>query len=333
MSNYCKISFLLVVGSLLGRETNSTSAINGALDVRIPTYDQEGRINWELRAKEVDAVQEGVYLAKEPMIFLLEDQKPATIARSNYGLFNTQKGVANGSGYLLVEGEGFEAIGKPWTFEEDRASATNRLAFSEHGKIGFEEEVDSYFGKANGVGASNPSSNTEENNSVYKDREPDFSKDFPTTAYGDKIYLDDLGDGKKRFLLEKDVLIKMKDLESNTSETGFTTISCDWAEILIGKDGNDSAFDSFGMISQIHALGKVELIQPMRKSSADELKWTEESAQVVLLGSAKVSHKKWGEAQGEKIIISEKNGRAEVIGGNEGRSRVLLPALNKIKSQ
>jgi len=333
VSNYSKIYFLFLAGSLLARETNSTSAIHGAFDVRIPTYDQEGRINWELQAKEVDTVKEGIYLAKEPRIFLLDEQRPATIARSNSGVFDTEKGVANGSEYLLVEGEGFEAIGRPWTFEEDRATSTNRLAFSEHGKIGFEEEVDSDFVKANGGVASNPSLDTEGNVSVFNDTEPEFSKDFPTTAYGDKIYLDDLGDGKKRFLLQKDVLIKMKDLESNTSEEGFTTISCDWAEILIGKDGNDSTFDSFGMISQIHALGNVKLIQPLRKSSADELKWTEDSAQVELLGSAKVFHKKWGEAQGEKIIISEKNGRAEVIGGNEGRSRVLLPALNKIKSE
>ena len=40
-------------------------------------------------------------------------------------------------------------------------ASTNRLAFSEHGKIGFEEEVDSEFVKANGGVASNPSLDTD----------------------------------------------------------------------------------------------------------------------------------------------------------------------------
>ena len=60
-----------------------------------------------------------------------------------------------------------------------------------------------------------------------------------------------------------------------------------------------------------------------------ELKWKDDSGVVELFGDAKVFHKEWGEAQGEKIIIWEKDGRAEVIGGNQGRSRLLLPALNK----
>ena len=40
-------------------------------------------------------------------------------------------------------------------------------------------------------------------------------------------------------------------------------------------------------------------------------------------------HQQWGEAQGEEIIIHENDGRAEVIGGSEGRSRLILPPLGK----
>ena len=41
------------------------------------------------------------------------------------------------------------------------------------------------------------------------------------------------------------------------------------------------------------------------------------------------NNQKWGVAIGEHIILLEEDGRAEVIGGNKGRSKLLLPALNK----
>ena len=131
-----------------------------------------------------------------------------------------------------------------------------------------------------------------------------------------------------QFLLQTDVLIEMQDMESNGSDPIISTISCDWAELFLGSDGNSST-NLFGSISKIHALGKVKLNQPLRESSADELKWSEESGQVNLHGNAKVSHQKWGVALGEHIILLEEDGRAEVIGGNQGRSKLFLPALNK----
>jgi lipopolysaccharide export system protein LptA len=76
----------------------------------------------------------------------------------------------------------------------------------------------------------------------------------------------------------------------------------------------------------------VKLNQPLRKSSAGELRWSQESGLVYLFKNAKVFHQKWGEAQGEEIIIHENDGHAEVIGGSEGRSRLILPPLGKNKS-
>jgi len=318
----------LIVGFLLTITLYSNPAANGAFEVRIPTYDQEGRINWELQAKEVDTIDDGVYSAKKPKMFILENSKPATIATSDSGTFNIGKGSANGSDYMVVEGEGFEAIGRPWTFEENNEDARNRLAFSEHGKIGFEEEVDSGFGTGVVKNPSHSSIDTDAGTSEFSYKEPEFSKEYPTTAFGNKIFLDDLGDGKRRFILIEDVYIKMMDLDSNSSMHQFSTITCDWAEIFLGKE-NNSTFESFGKITQIHALGNVKLNEPLRKSSADELRWSQQSAQVDLFGNAKVFHQEWGEAKGEKIIILEEDGRAEVIGGNQGRSRVLLPPLNK----
>ena len=208
------------------------------------------------------------------------------------------------------------------------------MAFSERGKIGFESVVDSGFVTGAGQFAQSKKPGNSVNTNT-PDSNYDFSKDFPTTAWGEKIDIFDHGDGKRRILLENDVFIKMVDTENNSTEEKFSTISCEWAEIYLGKDSNGSA-DSFGKISQIHALRDVKLNQPLRKSSAMELKWKDDSGVVELFGDAKVFHKEWGEAQGEKIIIWEIDGRAEVIGGNQGRSRLLLPpstrlTLNDIK--
>ena len=300
----------------------------GAYDVRIPTYSAEGRINWELEAEEVDVNKDGTYSARYPRIFLLEDQKPSTIASSKTGIFKIDQGEAKGTNNLFVQGLGFEAVGKPWAFKENIEKGKNRLSFSKHGKIGFEGSFIAGLDFKDSVKDLVKNNRNVPRNSPASLDEPKLSKDFPTTAYGKKIVIDDLGGGKRRFLLKDDVFIKMKDTESNSSEVEFSTILCDSAEIFMGKDYNiKSRTDTFGRISQIHAVGNVRLNQPLRSSSANELKWSEENQQVILLGNANVSHQKWGEAQGEKIIISQKDGRAEVIGGSRGRSRLLLPAL------
>ncbi len=320
---------LLLVSYSKGFDSNSSSI--GFFEVCIPTYNEAGRINWELHADELDKLDEGIYSAQNPKMFILEDQRPATIANSNTGFFNLGQGLAKGREHLFVEGDGFEAIGRPWTFEENITDARNCLAFSEQGKIGFESQVNAGFVGVSDEGVnkrskkSKPSFTADEIHSIDS---PNFSKDFPTTAYGRKIDIFDLGDGRRRFLLQTDVFIEMQDIESNGSDPQVSTISCDWAELFLGSDGNSST-NSFGSISEIHALGNVKLNQPLRESSADELNWSEESGQVNLHGNAKVSHQKWGVAIGEHIILLEEDGRAEVIGGNKGRSKLLLPALNK----
>lgn len=311
----------------------SIENVNGAFDVIIPTYNSDGRINWELKADEVDTIDEGLYRARNPKIFILEKKSPSTIANSNSGTFNINQGIANGTENLYVEGQGFEAIGRPWIFEENIDDGRNRLSFIDQGKIGFESGVNSGF--ISGQEKKSFSSTTPDLENIANSKaelEPQFSKDFPTTAYGRRIDLYDLGDGRRRIVLENDVFINIKDLETNSTEGKSSTISCDWAEIFIGKDQNKS-LDSFGRISEIHAVGRVRLNQPLRQSSADELKWSDDSGRVDLFGGATVFHQEWGEAHGERIIIWEVDGRAEVVGGNQGRSRLLLPALSKPKAK
>ena len=326
--NILPLFLLLLFTYLKGLDSNSSS--NGFFEVRIPTYNQAGRINWELHADEVDKLDEGIYSAQNPKMFILEDQRPATIANSSTGFFNLGQGLAKGAKHLFVEGEGFEAIGKPWTFEENITDARNCLAFSEQGKIGFESQVDAGFVEVSDEEVKKRGKVTSSPDNIHSMKLPNFSKDFPTTAYGRKIYIFDLGGGRRRFLLQKDVLIEMQEMESNSSDPQVSTITCEWAELFLGSDGNSSS-NLFGRISKIHALGKVKINQALRRSSADELKWSEESGQVNLHGNAKVSHQKWGEASGEHIILLEEDGRAEVIGGNQGRSRIILPALKEPK--
>ena len=332
MISYLKICMLLLLSSLLGHALKAIQNPEGAIEVRIPTYDHNGRISWELEAEEVDVVGQSIYSAKNPKMFILENQKPSTVAKTSSGIFNIGKGIAQGDDNLLVEGEGFQAIGRPWTFEENIAGSKSHLAFAEQGKIGFEEGVDAGF--VRGVESQDSTKVSSGAGSGIMTDAPmmaEFSQEFPTTAYGEEIHIYDLGGGKKRFLLQKNVFIRMEDTESNCSTPEYSTINCERAEILLGPDDNGTKVHAFGKISQIHATGTVKLNQPSRRSSADELKWSQGSGRVDLFGNAKVFHKKWGAAEGEKIVISQKDGRAEVIGGKQGRSRLLLPALNKSK--
>ena len=75
--------------------------------------------------KSTDNLEQGVYSAKNPRMYILDEQRPATIAYSNSGLFDINQGHARGNENLFVKGDGFEAIGKPWTFEENFASSRN----------------------------------------------------------------------------------------------------------------------------------------------------------------------------------------------------------------
>ena len=73
MKNISQFSFFPLVLILLGRGLYSKEDTRGAIEVRIPTYDQSGRLNWELEAAEVDIVEEGIYSAKNPKMFILEN--------------------------------------------------------------------------------------------------------------------------------------------------------------------------------------------------------------------------------------------------------------------
>ena len=59
---------------MLGHALKAIQNPEGAIEVRIPTYDHNGRISWELEAEEVDVVGQSIYSAKNPKMFILENQ-------------------------------------------------------------------------------------------------------------------------------------------------------------------------------------------------------------------------------------------------------------------
>ena len=55
--------------------------------------------------------------------------------------FDLGLGSAFGKDRLVVDGEGFEAEGRQWSFEEVDKGARNRLEFSQDAKVAFAHEV------------------------------------------------------------------------------------------------------------------------------------------------------------------------------------------------
>ena len=176
------------------------------------------------------------------------------------------------------------------------------MAFAEHGKIGFEEGVDAGFVRGGeSQDSTKVSSGAGSGIMIDASMMAEFSEEFPTIAYGEEIHIYDLGGGKKRFLLQKNVFIRMEDTESNCSTPEYSTINCGRAEILLGPDDNGTKVHAFDKISQIHATGAVKLNQPSRRSSADELKWSQGSGRVDLFGNAKVFHKNGSCRRGKNV--------------------------------
>ena len=103
---YLSIFFLLWTnGPLLALENP------GAIEVRIPSYDEKGRLYWELQAERVDVLGEKKYRAKRPRMIMIENNRLVSEAYSESGTFDLKNGSAHGADKLLFDGYGFEAEG------------------------------------------------------------------------------------------------------------------------------------------------------------------------------------------------------------------------------
>jgi lipopolysaccharide export system protein LptA len=309
------MSILLV--TLLTIATSSTSVLANenkekggtALDVVIPSYDSEGRILWELRALSVEPIGDDQFLAREPVLEMLNDQNDSSIAQSDRGVFDLAKGRARGENTMKVTGDGFEAVGHDWSFNERKPNQSQRVRFDQQTTIGFEDDFDELLAglPPNNVDPVSPKKNKNTSTPIA-----DIGQ-FPTHAYALHFELISLDAGGHQFILNGDVSVNTKG----------ASISCDVAEIFLGS-GQDGQTE----VSKIDASGSVKLTQLGRECWADHLNWDTNKSQVVLKGNARVLDAEWGEATGEKILLEKGRGRAQVIGGKQGRSKLSLPNLN-----
>ena len=279
-----------------------------ASEVVIPAYDEDGKIAWELRASEVTSVGEDRYLAQDPVLEILSPDQTSNLAESDQGVFNLAERKAEGESRMTLTGSGFEAEGEGWSFEEKDRTKNHRFIFEENTRIAFEHPFSELLA---GLPPASPNPLLPPTQSSKKKKQENTNP-FPSIAYAERFEVISLQDGGHQFLLEGNVSVTTED----------ASISCESAEILLSKRP-----DGPGEVSDIHATGSVNLKQLGRKCWADQLMWDANDSKVSLLGNARVMDDEWGEATGEKILLEKGKGRAQVIGGKQGRSKLSLPNL------
>lgn len=276
-------------------------AENGVRNLRMPGFDDTGMMAWELFAKEVDLQNDGVYEAFDLVLETMTGFNES-LAKSKRGLFKPSQGEAWGDTLLEVQGKGFWAQGKRWSWANKIDQGDQLMAFKENGEVLFKENL-----------------------LLEKNQKPESStspKDqdtiFKTHTSANYIEILELSPSQNRFLLEGQVTVKSESLE----------IECAWMEILFEKDVNASKGDSsLGKISKIMARGKVEMKQYGRRSYADELTIEARTGQALLKGNARVEDDEYGIAEGSEIVLEKGKRRAQVIGGKGKRPSLQLPEI------
>ena len=282
-------------------EAKSLTTENGVRHLRVPGFDDSGMMAWELFANEVNFQRDGVYEAFDLVLDTMTGFNESN-AKSKQGLFNPNLGQAWGESFLEVQGKGFWAKGKKWTWANKIESGDQLMAFKESGEVLFEDNL------------------LIENNKAKKDPIPKKVETslFNTHTSANYIEILELSPNQNRFLLEGQVLVKSESLE----------IKCTWMEILFEKDANTSrASSSMGKIGKIIARGKVAMKQPGRRSYADELVIETSTESAVLKGNARVEDDEYGLAKGNEIVLEKGKRRAKVIGGKDVRPSLQLPEI------
>ncbi len=297
----------------------------GALGVRIPSYDEKGRLHWELEAAEVEMIGAKKYRAREPRMRMLEQNQAVSRARSSSGIFDLDKGSARGDQRLVVEGHGFQAEGENWEFEEISTAGRSRLVLSSQAKVAFADEVGTLLAGSPSIPKKGYPKDSRKV-TADKDNIVENATEFPTSAWAEKFELIDLGEGRHKFLLEGEVCIEMQFTESSDSEIELATIHCMDAVVDLATAQNAQR-DALGKVVSIHAKGGVRMKQPGRSCQSNSLLWNAQDGLVTLDGNASVVDDQWGIAEGDRIILRKEDGRAEVVGPQNGRARLSLPAL------
>jgi lipopolysaccharide export system protein LptA len=276
-------------------------AENGVRNLRMPGFDDTGMMAWELFAKEVDFQNDGVYEAFDLVLETMTGFNES-LAKSKRGLFKPSQGKAWGDTLLEIQGKGFWAQGKRWSWANKIDQGDQLMAFKENGEVLFKENL------------LLEKNQKPENSTSPKDQDTIFK----THTSANYIEILELSPSQNRFLLEGQVTVKSESLE----------IECAWMEILFEKDVNASKGDSsLGKISKIMARGKVEMKQYGRRSYADELTIEARTGQALLKGNARVEDDEYGIAEGSEIVLEKGKRRAQVIGGKGKRPSLQLPEI------
>ena len=279
-----------------------------ASEAVIPAYDKDGRISWELRARQVETVGEDLYLAKNPVLEILDRDRSTSLAKSDFGIFDLAERKAVGESRMTLSGRGFAAEGQGWRFKEQDSENNHHFVFEENTQIAFEHSFTELLA---GLPIVSPTKQLPLGGSPNNNNLLDKSS-FSSIAYAESFEVISLKGGGYQFVLEGNVSVN----------TENASITCKSAEILLGmrKHGHSE-------VSRINATGSVNLKQLGRECWADLLMWDANDSKVSLSGNARVVDSEWGEAIGEKILLEKGKGRAQVIGGKQGRSKLSLPNL------
>ncbi len=276
--------------------------------LKIPGFNESGRIAWELHANEVSFKKDGVYEAFDLFLQTMTGFNQSE-AQSEQGLFQPESGKAWGEKRLRVNGKGFVAEGSRWLWRNKIDRGDQLMAFKENAKVSFNDNLLPDDREGEGAGEKNESA---------AESEDDGGGVFKTMTEAIYIEILEVSPTQNRFLLEGKVEVVSSNLR----------ISCDWMEILFEKDGNRSLkSDELGKISLISATGKVRMIQEGRSSRADKLILNAVEGEALLEGNATVEDASYGIVKGDQIILERGRRRAKVLGKDGNRPSLQLPDI------
>ena len=302
------LALVLPVSYLFSIEQNKALS---ATMVKIPSYDQQGRLSWELKASEVESLSADQLVATNPVLAFYGQQQGSQ-ASSSHGVFDLGNGRAFGEEVMDINGRGFRASGSSWDFVESPEMGNHRLRLNKDAQVAFDNHFDALFAGLDQPAQKRATKRTSPKVSPTNKEE----QEFPTLAQAYQFELISDEKGGHQLILDGNVSVEME---------GGASLVCNHAEIVIIREENSTSSKDV-KIDSIHASGEVYLRQPGRSFWADVLKWESNESTVSILGNARVLDDTWGEAVGEAILLEKGNGRVQVLGGEKKRrSRISLP--------
>ena len=305
------LNFLILSITALPNSIIGESKISSVHKVKIPRFNDDGFVSWELHASKLTQKADDIFHGIEPVLYFFSNQILETTAKSNSGEFFINKGEARGREMFEVLGEGFNARGLNWSWENKARAGENQIIFKEQSNVVFFKGLNNFFGNNSKISESNCSPDNLDNNFTSE-------KEVLTPTIANANYLEFLtvDENTHRFLLEGNVSISGNNL----------FLTCDKIEVLFTKDGNSTG-TPIGEVSIMDAFENVMLQQTGRTSYAERMTLDVKEGTALLIGSARVVDDEWGEASGEKIILEKGNRIAKVVAGKNGRSKLKLPPL------